>query len=380
MKRIFLLISLFVSLASQAQPNLFHFGLKTRASVQVGDPDYFDPQSGDITFTDDHFWFSAPGYAKTGFTGRSPGGYVEFRTSETDFDVKIGGNWSTATTGNAAQSSIWVIVDGVYNQTITLTANNTTETHSITSLSAGEKIIRLINGYAAQSDPGNDINLPNASVSVQGVVTTGDIEIKIPTIPANLNLFIGNSITTGASGTRPTQTGWVALLRDDGWEVQYDSYGARGLATNAGTFGSTQADDMADYVVAQMNGTVSNTVFICLGTNDFFLSGWRFSKATWKTHVELFADALHAAMPSLRIIWVTPLNRTDYDTPNANGADLEDYTDAVLEVQADGRSAWLEVIVGKDLVSLANLADGLHPNQTGMAEIKTNFLTAYNAL
>lgn len=340
------------------------------------DPDYFDPVSGDIDFTDEHFSFSAPGYAKTGFTGRSPGGFVEFRTSETDFDVKVGGNWS----GFGNQSQIFLLVDGVFNQAITLTADNTTQSIAITTLSAGEKTVRLVNGYAAQSAADGDINLPQAVISVQGVVTTGDIEIKIPVAPENLVLFIGDSITTGASGTYPSITGWVAQLREEeNWEVQWDSYGARGLANNSGVFGSTQANAMAAYVYAQLNGTVSNTVVMCLGTNDFFLSGWRFSKANWKAHVELFVDALHALDTDIRIIWVTPLNRTAYDTPNVNGADLEDYTDAVLEVQADSRG-WMEVIEGKDLVSLSNLTDGLHPDQTGHDEIKTNFLTAYNAL
>src|SRR5688572_15539093 len=86
-------------------------------------PEYFDPQSGDITFTDDDFQYSIPGYAKTGFTARSPGGFVEFRTSETSMDIKIAGDWVQGNT----QSDCEVVVDGVWNQSVRVTSANTVQ-------------------------------------------------------------------------------------------------------------------------------------------------------------------------------------------------------------------------------------------------------------
>lgn len=333
--------------------------------------DYFDPVSGDITFTDSHFQSSAPGYSKTGFTMRSPGGFVEFRTSETDFDVKIGGNWS----GHGDQSKIYVLVDGVYNQAITLTADDTTETHAITSLASGVKIITLVNGYAANPDDFADINRPQNAVSVQGVVTTGDIEIKRPVAPTKRVVLVGTSITTGAIGTRVTNTSWAMQLRNtDGYAITLDSYGGRTLSNNALLFGSTQVNAMIPYLFAQMDGTSSNELWIDLGTNDFFFDT---SKATFKSRLDLLVSTMQAAHPAVRIILIKPTDRTSYDTPNGGGATLGDYATAMDEI-AVTRS--IDVMGDRADLSLANTVDGLHPNQTGHNEIYTARKADYLAL
>lgn len=332
---------------------------------------YFSPQSGDITFTNSHFQYSVNGVAETGFTRRSPGGFVRFRTSETSMDIKVGGNWSTALSPFDNQSAIEVFVNNVWNQSVTLTADNTTQTIPIT-LPAGQKIVELRNGYTANPD-GSDVTIPLNGVYVQGVVTTGDIEIEIPIQPDNLFLVVGNSIATGASGTHPLVNGWPMLLRAEGWQVQLDSWGARRLLT----FNVGDAFLMAAYIDDQMVAE-NNTLLMMLGTNNWGLSGGQ-SKAVFKTEYQNFIDALHSVRPDIRIVCVSPLVRTGQDTPNSQGAILDDYKDAILELIADGRS-WAEFIDGETLVSIGNLPDGLHPNDTGHAEIKTNIKAAIEAL
>jgi lysophospholipase L1-like esterase len=371
MKKIFLYILILFSVAAQSQQKI------TLTVGKVYDNTvYLSPQSGDITFVDSVWWDAVPGFAKTGFTMRNPAAFVEFRTSETDFSVKVGGNWS----GFGSQSEIFLLVNGVYNQSITLSADNTTQTVSITSLAAGVKDIKLVNGYAAQSAADGDINLPQAAVCVQGVVTTGNIEIKKPTHPIKRIVVDGMSITTGASGTHPTLTGWLEKLKwDDGYNMTFVSYGAKGLANNSGVFDATKASEMVTYQGACFDGTVTNEMWMDLGTNDFALSGWRFSKATWKTHVTSYVDSFHAHFPTVRLIWWAPTERTDYDTPNANGATLGDYLDALNEVAAT-RSSWMFIVGSRTDVSGANLSDGLHPNQTGMDEMYTARKADYLAL
>lgn len=335
-------------------------------------PEFFDPQTGDITFTDDHFQYSIPGYAKTNFTARSTAGFVEFRTSETSLDIKVGGDWSTASSSIDEQSDCEVLVDGVYNQSVRLTANNVTQSYAI-ALPAGEKIVRLVNGYTANQLSGS-ITLPDFGVYIQGVVTTGPIEIKIPVTPTNKKLFIGNSITTGASSPHPSVTGFVGLFRADGWQVQADSWGARRMLTTT----TGLADDMAEFVSDEMNGSVSNELFFMLGTNNFGISTGH-TKAQFKEWVGFFVDALHTIRPDITIYLVSPLNRTSYSTPNSVGATLEDYADAEQELQTEGR-AWLKIMYGKNYLSLANAPDGLHPNGTGHQEVHDNFLIDYNLL
>lgn len=338
--------------------------------------DYFDPVSGDISFTNSHFQSSAPGLAKTGFTMRSPGGFVEFRTSEIDFSVKVGGNWS----GNASQSQVYLLVDGVYNQTITLTADNTTETHAITTLSAGVKLIRLVNGYSAQADAAGDINRPQAAVCVQGVVTTGNIEIKRPVAPAKRIVILGMSITAGATGTRPTDTSWPMQLRNtDGYAITLDSYGGRILANNSSVFDSTKASQMVAYLWAQMDGTASNELWVDLATNDFYFGA---SKATYKARLDLLVSTMQAAHAAVRIILIKPTDRSaasglDYDATNVNGATLGDMATAMDEISV---TYSIEVMGSRTDVSLANLSDGLHPNQAGHDQLYTAHKAEYLAL
>lgn len=336
-------------------------------------PVYFDPESGDITFTDDHFQYSAPGYAKTGYTGRSPAGFVEFRTSLTDFSVKIGGG---NISGFAGENKVFLLVDGVYNQEITLTSPGT-QTVAITTLSAGVKLIRLVNGYAAAPDSTGDINLPEYVVAVQGVVTSGDIEIKIPVTPTKKILLIGMSITTGATGTRISDTSWAMQLRnDEGFNIQLDSYGGRSLADNAGNFIQAKADEMVAYHLAQLSGSSQKEIWMDLATNDF--GNIQISKATYKTYLERYADTLHAANSSVRLIWIRPTDRTSYDTPNISSATLGDLDDAITE--AASTRAWMEIMGDRYNLTLTNTTDGLHPNQAGHDEIKDNILAQYNTL
>jgi len=338
---------------------------------QINGPFYYPAQSGDITFTDRHFQFSIPGYAGINYTARSTAGYVEFRTSETAISVKVGGNWSTASSSIDAQSDCEVLVDGVYNQSVRLTADDVTQTYAIT-LPAGEKIVRLVNGYTANPQ-GGTILLPNAGVYVQGVVTTGPIEIAAPYPTLDKWLFVGNSITVGANATHPVVTGFMGLFRADGRDIQSDSWGARRLLT----FASADAEDMAAWVSAEMDGTRKNELFLLLGTNNFGLSGGQ-PKSTFKTEYQNFLDSLHSIRPDIIIYCISPTDRDNYSTPNSQGATCEDYADAIQELLVT--RTWAKFIYGKDLVSLANMPDGLHPNQTGHQQYHDNLLIAYNAL
>lgn len=333
------------------------------------DPEYFDPVSGDITFEDEHFQAALPSYNKASglYKARNTASFVEFRTTETEMDVRIAGDWVVG----SAESDIEILVDGVYNQSVRVTAADTLQDISIT-LPGGEKLVRIVNGYTANT---TDLNTPADGVWVQGVVTTGDIEIKVPVTPVNKWLFVGDSITTGASGTHPSVTGYVGLIREtvaaDNIEVAVDAWGARRLMNTNGTL-TTQ---MATQLVAQMNGTSTNELFLLIGTNNFGLEDA--GKAYFKGLYEDLLDEVNSQRPDIIIWCVSILDRSDYDTPNGSGATGDDYADAVQELVAT--RAYTRFVYGKDLMTLANAPDGVHPNQTGMQEIHDNLLSAYNA-
>lgn len=346
-----------------------------RGSYSGGvDPDppaeeYFDPVSGDIDFTDEHFWASLPGYDKASglYQGRNTASYVEFRTSETSMDVKIAGDWQWTNT----ESDIEILVDGVYNQSVRLTATDTIQNKPIT-LPAGEKIVRIVNGYNADTA---SVVRPLKGVWVVGLITTGDVEIKVPVIPTNKWLFVGDSISTGATGTHPVITGYVGLIRntvaEDGIEVASDSWGARRFINTNGTL-TTQ---MATQIVEQMNGTETNELFLPLGTNNFGIEAA--SKSYFKGLYGSLLDEIHSQQPDIIIWCISILDRTSYDTPNVSGATGEDFADAVQELAVE--RAYCHFVYGRDLMDVANTTDGLHPNQTGHQEIHDNLLAAYNA-
>jgi lysophospholipase L1-like esterase len=337
------------------------------SSCSKGQIVYYPCMSGDITFVDSTFQYSVPGYQRTNFIARSTGAYVEFTTSEINISIKIGGNWS----GHITQSDCEVLVNGVYYQSVRLSADNVTETYPIT-LPVGEKLVRLVNGYTANPSTNiNNVVLPENGVYVQGVVTDSSIKIVKPIIPDHKWLFIGNSITTGANATHPAITDFLSLLRNDGKQIQSDSWGARRLLTYTTTF----AHDMATFISPEMNGLLSNELFMFLGTNNFYVGGGQ-PKATFKLEVQSFLDSVHSQRPDIKIYLISPMIRNNYSVPNAQGATCEDYADAMRELLVT--RVWAKFIYGKDLVSLSNLTDGVHPNQVGHQEIHDKFLIQYN--
>lgn len=374
MRNVFLFILLiFISSCTKSQVAINGPGAGSHingsgTTIPIEVQEYLPSQTGNITFQDHDFWFSAPGLAKTGYTQRTGMSYVEFRTIEREITLRIGGNWANKLT----QSYINIQVDGVQNQFVSLTTDEVEEQKTII-LPAGEKIVRIINGYNAALSPFNEsVVYADASVNVNGIITDTAFEIRIPQRPKDLWLFSGNSITMGASGTNPTVTGFPALFRNDGRSVGNYSWGGRIAATTT----TTLADSFAIYVSALMNGTNSNEFFPTLGTNNYGIHNQ--TKAAFKTTYGLMLDALIQLRPDIVIYCVSLINRTNYDSGNSVGATGDDYADAIEELCLTRPTT--RFIYGKNLVTLANCPDGIHPNQTGMNEYHTNLLAAYDLL
>lgn len=356
----------------------FIIGTLTGGAAPAASPsEYFDSQTGDIDFTDEQFQDAIPGIAMTNFTMRNPAAFVEFRTEATDFDVKVGGNWSA----QGEESKIYLLVNDVYNQSITLTDDDVTESHAIASLEAGTKNIKLVCGYAASAHAGGDMRYPRFGTYVQGVdMGAGTIEVKIPVVPTKRIVADGMSITTGASGTRFTLTGWLPQFKwVAGYNIKMVSYGARGLCDNGGGWNSTKADQLVAYHLAQFeDGVTEKEIWMDLHTNDFGL--FQVSKASFKARVEEYVDKINTADPEVLIIWWRPLARTDGATPNSSGAVLQDFADALDEVAASRSSFMIVLGAASDGGGSGNTIDGVHYNQTGHDDAYETRLALYEAL
>ena len=133
---------------------------------------------------------------------------------------------------------------------------------------------------------------------------------------------------------------------------------------------------MAAFLSNQMNGVKKNELFLLLGTNNYGLSNQ--TKETFKTYYTNMLDAIIALRPDIIIYCFSIFNRTNYVSGNSSGATGDDFAAAVSELCATRSTT--RYIYGKNFLSLANASDGIHPNQTGMQQIKDSVLIAYNAL
>ncbi len=323
---------------------------------------------GNVTFVDSDFQYSVPGYPGPGFTARSTAGYVEIICNEQNISVKVGGNWS----GHTTQSDCEILVDGVYYTSVRLTHDSVIEVHPIT-LPKGSHLITLVNGYTANAVSTTNVVIPKNGVYIQGVVTDSVFQIVSRPTPRPKWLFIGNSITTGASADHPAVTDFLGMFRSEGRRIQSDSWGARRLLT----YIPVNAHSMASFVSAEMNSTISNELFMFLGTNNFTVGGGQ-TKALFKTEVQLFLDSVHVQRPDIKIYVISPMNRNNYSVPNAMGATCEDYADAERELLTT--RTWAKFIYGKPLLTLANTIDGVHPKQIGHKEVHDKLLIQYNLL
>lgn len=334
-------------------------------------PEFYQDQSGDVDFNNGHFWFAHPGFYRSAgdYYQRNTMSYVEFQTEERQITLKIIGNWANKLT----QSYINIQVDGVQNQFVSLTTDEVEEEKTIV-LPAGLKLVRIINGYNAALTPFNQsVVYADATVNINGIITDTVFRIKRPTQPVNAKLWTGTSITTGAAGTNPTVTGYPALFRSvEGWEVSSLSWGGKTTQTTTDPL----ADSLAFRVSQMMIGSVSNELFIDLGTNDYGIHNK--TKAAFKADYERMIDAIIDLRPDIVIYCISLLNRTNYATGNSVGATGDDFADAIEELCTTRPTT--RFIYGKDLVSLANCPDGIHPNQTGMNEVHTNLKAAYDLL
>lgn len=347
------------------------------SSVNISAPalsEFFPSQSGDIDFTDNHFWFAHPGFYRSAgdYYQRNTLSYVEFQTEEIQITLKIIGNWSSPAR-ILNQTYINIQVNGVQNQFVSLTADNVEEQKTIV-LPAGLKLVRIINGYNAALTPFNQsVVYADATVNINGIITDTVFKIKRPTPPVNAKFYIGTSIPTGASSTNPTVTGYVALLRSmDNWDVGSLCWGGKTTQTTTDPL----ADSVAVMVDRMMNGSASNELFIDLGTNDYAIHNK--TKAAFKADYQRMLDAIIALRPDITIYCISLLNRTDYDTGNSLGYTGDDFADAIEELCNDRSTT--RFIYGKNLVSPANCPDGVHPNLAGHNEVHTNLKAAYDLL
>ena len=167
----------------------------------------------------------------------------------------------------------------------------------------------------------------------------------------------------------------TALLRAD-----YPTSGTGGVTAHVagsdsiGNVASTTSlvNATAASIAAELDGTVSNVLWIQLGTNDYGASP--ITVANFQTYYGQLLDAIHALVPGASIYCQSPIQRISPSSEAANGLGytLPNYRTAISTVVSTRTSfcTYVEGAAGA-IVSNANMyTDGIHLTTAGDAQYK----------
>lgn len=272
---------------------------------------------------------------------------AEYDTSATSVEVAT---YCNIYTNFPTYANIGVYVDGVYNQSISVSANGSAVT-TIT-LPAGNKRVSFVNGLQSRIGGAGTI-LGTWFVSARGNLP------MMPVYPTATNRIVcyGDSITAGSDASPITQNAWAALVRN--------SYAPNSLALEAWGFRSLYEDAFdaptRAALVARLVAFAPSKIWLAIGTNDYGLNLW--TAANFGTAYAALLDDLHTALPSATIYCQTPILRTT-ETANGLGSTLGNYRTQIATAQSS-RTSYAVLVDGTTFMTTASLADGVHPTTAG---------------
>ena len=201
------------------------------------------------------------------------------------------------------------------------------------------------------------VYLPEAfEVRIDAVDAVGGTIAPAPRGP--LWVVYGDSITQGWSVSAPGMA-WPSLVAE---RLGLD-------LVNLGFAGSARGETLAADVVG---GSGAAAVALAWGTNAW--SSLPTDAGAVAETMRLFLTAVRQGLPAAPIVVVSPIVRPDAErTANRFGtthAELRDALEAaVLRFVAATGDGAITLVPGRDLVPAGQLADGLHPDDTGQASL-----------
>lgn len=251
---------------------------------------------------------------------------------------------------------IGVTVDGVFS-TILPAASSSLQFIPITLDPRSSHAVELTHGWCQYGNAGSWIY----AVSCNG----GSPQIVRNPYAARRLVIFGDSIAVGALASPIPQYGWVQRLRAtypgriamQGW----------GGATAGDWNGFASAALLAERLVGLCFGASTREIWDEMGYNDW-AGGWQLSSCT--SQLGVLYDAVHAIDPTVRIWCQTPLLADNEAATNSRGNTIAEFR-AAKSAAATNRP-WVTVVDGTALLAAGNLADGVHPTNSGHATIATN--------
>lgn len=251
-------------------------------------------------------------------------------------------------------SHLGVRIDGVNQSSLVFTANGTQSFTVPLGIAGTTRTVEIIAGI--QSNPGGTVLGSFIDSVAYGVTHT--FSVQTPTVQVNRLLVYGDSISSGGNATNPEIAAYVPLLRNTyGHSVMLEGWGYRSLYDDVNTPGLRNA------FVSRLAGYSPSIIWLAIGTNDYGFSKW--SATNFGTAYAETLDALHAALPSTKIVCQTPLVRNS-EFVNGLGNTLADYRNQISTVC--GSRLFTTFINGTSILTTSDLDDGVHPSTAGHAK------------
>ena len=236
----------------------------------------------------------------------------------------------------------------------------------------GERTLDVLNGLDGASrviEVHSGIKTTSGIVSVRDIRIPGDATLAIasPAAASDRMLVVGTSISVGDAAAAPWRGGFASIMRANRGEVTIDGVGA-GSLWDLAKDASTRATSVAR-VVTLLDGTISNTLYLCHGTNDYGLTRW--SSSDFGAAYALYVDDVISAVPGIAIYCETPITRGTEAELIGGWGDLDAYRAQISTVAAARPECTL--VNGPPLVTYpANYSGSVHPNTAGHIEYEAN--------
>ncbi len=173
--------------------------------------------------------------------------------------------------------------------------------------------------------------------------------------------FYGDSYTLGTGASDPSARWSSIIAAERGWREFNPSVNGLGFVQNRTVVG---AGDLPDQIIAQD----PDIVFVTMGLNDNF--GFERNATRIRDAIGDDLTRLHDALPDARFVVVEPFWYTAErpDSVETIIGWVHDEADAIGADWVADASHWLDGHYATDADSWM-AADGLHPNDTGYAEM-----------
>lgn len=290
--------------------------------------------------TRNHFAFENTTHqvSRDGYIETSPYATVTF---ETEAEIIQVDTTSTMDIYPGA-GNIAVHVDGQFYQNIPHPANGNRTTEI--QLPPGDKDLTIVN--SGQSKPAGNI------IGSFFKAIRADKPLRTP-YSGEKALIYGDSIAIGANATDSQNFGWATLLRAD-IPVCVEGWGYRSLSDDAQNIYGL-ADKIAAYAPTK--------IWLAIGTNDYGLS--KMSANNFGIAYAALLSHIHSLCPDSTIYAQSPLLRSS-EGANSLGSTLAQYRSEIYAASASRN--YVVFVDGTEIMTLADLNDGVHPNDVGFGK------------